>query len=103
MTGARDSLDELYQTRFSDRDRRAKHALWREIGAYLQRWVDPAQPAIDVAADEGYFITNVHASERWATDVRDVSGSCRLASGSCTPPAWTCWSTFRLATSGRSS
>jgi SAM-dependent methyltransferase len=75
VTGAGDSLDELYQTRFSDRDRRAKHALWREIGAYLQRWVDPTQPAIDVAADEGYFIANVQASERWATDVRDVSGS----------------------------
>jgi hypothetical protein len=66
-------LDELYQVRFDERERQAKHRIWREIGAYLQRWVDPAQPVLDVAADEGYFIANVTAGERWASDVRDVA------------------------------
>jgi SAM-dependent methyltransferase len=68
-------LEELYGVRFDDRERRAKHGVWREIGAYLQRWVDPAQPALDIAADEGYFIANVQATERWASDVRDVAAA----------------------------
>ena len=68
-------LDEVYRSRFDARERRAKHAIWREIGAYLQRWVDPSTPALDIAADEGYFIVNVRASERWASDARDVSAA----------------------------
>lgn len=70
-----ESLDRLYSARFSGAERQAKHALWRVIGGYLQRWVDPTQPVLDIAADEGYFIANVRGSERWATDVRNTSGS----------------------------
>jgi hypothetical protein len=69
------SLDGLYRSRFSDHERRAKHALWRVIGEYLQRWVDPAQPVLDIATDEGYFIGNVRGAERWASDVRDVASA----------------------------
>jgi hypothetical protein len=67
------ALDRLYAARFPERERRRKHAMWREIAGYLQRWVDPDAPVLDLAADAGYFIANVRASERWATDIRDVS------------------------------
>jgi len=48
-------------------------SVWAEIVAYLQRWIDPERPVLDVACDAGYFIRHVRASERWATDIRDVS------------------------------
>ena len=48
-------------------------SVWAEIVAYLQRWIDPERPVVDVACDAGYFIRHVRASERWATDIRDVS------------------------------
>lgn len=30
-------------------------------------------PVLDLACDRGYFIRNIEAGERWATDIRDVS------------------------------
>jgi SAM-dependent methyltransferase len=47
-------------------------AVWRELARFLGRWIDPSRPVIDVACDAGYFIRHVVATERWATDVRDV-------------------------------
>ena len=32
-----------------------------------------AQPVLDVACDRGHFIRWISATERWATDIRDVS------------------------------
>jgi SAM-dependent methyltransferase len=68
-------LDRVYAHRFEDPDARAKDRVWVEIGRYLQRYVDSDSPVLDIACDRGYFIRNVHAAERWATDVRDVSNS----------------------------
>lgn len=62
---------DLYAARFSDAEARAKNALWREIGQYLQPMVHG--PVLDVACDRGYFIRNIQADERWASDLRDVS------------------------------
>ena len=66
-------LQGIYETRFDDRRQAGKMAVWAELGRYLGRWVDPAKPVIDVGCDAGYFIRHVQASERWASDVRDVS------------------------------
>jgi len=66
-------LDRVYTNRFADRDARAKDRLWVEIGRYLQRYVDPDAPVLDIGCDRGYFIRNVHGSEKWASDLRDVS------------------------------
>lgn len=66
-------LDGIYRTRFDERRQAGKMAVWAEIARYLARWVDPSRPALDVACDAGYFIRHVRASERWATDVRDVA------------------------------
>jgi SAM-dependent methyltransferase len=66
-------LPDLYDARFDEREVSAKEAVWREIVAYLGRWIDPAAPVLDVACDRGHFIRWVSATERWATDIRDVS------------------------------
>jgi len=64
---------DLYDTRFNEREISAKDAVWREIVRYLERWIDPAQPVLDVACDRGHFVRWSSGSERWATDIRDVS------------------------------
>jgi SAM-dependent methyltransferase len=66
------ALDEVYRRRFPEVSRRQKDLIWPEITHYLQRWVDPAAPVLDIACDSGYFIRNVAAKERWAVDLRDV-------------------------------
>jgi SAM-dependent methyltransferase len=65
-------LDGVYQSRFDAQSRTRKMAAWVEIVRYLQRFVDASGPVLDVATAEGYFIRHVSASERWATDLRDV-------------------------------
>ncbi len=65
-------LPELYDARFDEREVSAKDAVWREIVAYLQRFVDPEAPILDLACDRGHFIRWVRGTERWATDIRDM-------------------------------
>jgi SAM-dependent methyltransferase len=67
-------LDQLYRHRFDEREHRAKERIWPPIVQFLQRFIDGNAPVIDIACDRGYFIRNVRASERWGSDVRDVSG-----------------------------
>ena len=71
----RTGLDGIYDRRFGDADARSKDRLWVEIAAYLQRWVTADARVLDVACDLGYFIRNIRAGERWATDVRDVAAA----------------------------
>jgi SAM-dependent methyltransferase len=66
-------LEDVYAQRFSDADAAAKNAIWREISAFLQRYVPEDGAVLDVACDRGDFIRNISASEKWATDLRDVS------------------------------
>ena len=37
--------------------------------------MDPARPVLDLACDRGHFIRAIQASERWATDIRDMRAS----------------------------
>jgi 2-polyprenyl-3-methyl-5-hydroxy-6-metoxy-1,4-benzoquinol methylase len=68
-------LPELYAARFDEREVSQKDAVWREIVGFLKRYVDAGAPVLDIACDRGHFVRWVRASERWATDVRDVSGA----------------------------
>jgi len=68
-------LPELYEARFDEREVSAKDAVWREIVRFLQRYIDPAAPLLDVACDRGHFVRFAEASERWATDIRDVGAA----------------------------
>lgn len=65
-------LQELYEARFDEREVVAKQAIWNEIAGYLQRFVDPTRPVLDLACDRGHFIRAIRAAERWATDIRDM-------------------------------
>jgi SAM-dependent methyltransferase len=68
-------LKEVYDLRFDEADMAAKDAIWRELGKFLQRYIRPDARVVDIACDVGYFIRNVHAGERWATDIRDVGAA----------------------------
>jgi 2-polyprenyl-3-methyl-5-hydroxy-6-metoxy-1,4-benzoquinol methylase len=65
-------LQELYEARFDQREVVAKQAIWNEIAGHLQRYVDPNRPVLDLACDQGHFVRAIRASERWATDIRDM-------------------------------
>ena len=66
-------LDELYEARFDEREVSAKQGVWDEIARYLQRYVDPNKPVLDLACDRGHFVRPIKSSEKWATDIRDMS------------------------------
>jgi len=66
-------LDAIYGRRFDDADAAAKLEIWEEIAHYLQRFVDPGSTVLDLACDRGHFIRAIEASEKWASDARDVS------------------------------
>jgi len=66
-------LGDLYRIRFDEREVSTKQDVWDEIARYLQRFIDPTRPVLDIACDRGYFIRAIRASERWATDVRDMT------------------------------
>jgi len=65
-------LKEVYDLRFDEKDKAAKDAIWRELGRIFQRYIEPDAKVIDIACDAGYFIRNIQARERWATDIRPV-------------------------------
>jgi 2-polyprenyl-3-methyl-5-hydroxy-6-metoxy-1,4-benzoquinol methylase len=67
-----DSLPELYRARFTERELSAKDNVWREVVRFLDPWIDPAAPILDVACDRGHFVRWARGSERWATDIRAV-------------------------------
>jgi SAM-dependent methyltransferase len=68
-------LKEVYEHRFDEADQAAKEAIWGELGRFFRRYIKPDARVVDIACDLGYFIRNVKAAERWATDIRDVGGS----------------------------
>jgi SAM-dependent methyltransferase len=65
-------LKEVYEQRFDAADHATKEAIWAELGRFFQRYIAPDARVIDIACDLGYFIRNVRATERWATDIRDM-------------------------------
>jgi len=72
VTGA---SDDVYGLRFDEQEAAAKHRIWREIVAFLSRWIDPRAPVLDIGCDRGHFIRWAQGSERWASDVRDVAAA----------------------------
>jgi SAM-dependent methyltransferase len=66
-------LKEVYEQRFDKADQAGKEAIWRELGRFLQQFIPPDARVVDIACDLGYFIRNIKAADRWATDIRDVA------------------------------
>jgi SAM-dependent methyltransferase len=69
-----DDLELTYKQRFSSHDVVAKDSVWKEIARYLQRFVPPNGSVLDVACDQGAFIRQIDSPDKWATDLRDMSG-----------------------------
>jgi phospholipid N-methyltransferase len=57
---------EYHQVRFPFDPRRAP--VWRAIARYLQAWVDPDQPLLELGAGYGEFTRAIRASEKWALE-----------------------------------
>ena len=68
-------LKQVYEQRFNEADEAAKEAIWQELGKFFQRFIEPDARVVDIACDLGYFIRNIKAADRWATDIRDVHGA----------------------------
>jgi len=68
-------LKEVYEHRFDEADQAHKETIWQELGRFLQRYIVPGARVVDIACDLGYFIRNIRAGERWATDIRDVGAT----------------------------
>jgi SAM-dependent methyltransferase len=65
-------LDKVYTHRFPEEAEAEKDGIWQPIVRYLQRYVDPGGPVLDIGCDRGHFIRNIQSAEKWATDIRDV-------------------------------
>ena len=63
---------QIYDYRYEEENHAAKEGIWRVLGPFFQRYFGEG-PVLDLACDRGYFVRNVDAPERWATDLRDVS------------------------------
>jgi SAM-dependent methyltransferase len=68
-------IKQVYEQRFNEADEAAKEAIWQELGKFFQRYIEPDARVVDIACDLGYFIRNIKAADRWATDIRDVHGA----------------------------
>jgi SAM-dependent methyltransferase len=69
-------LDSIYDLRFGEIERSQKAGVWREICRFLQRrYIPESSRVMDIATDLGYFIGNITAAERWASDLRDTSAT----------------------------
>ena len=68
-------LKQVYEQRFDEAAEAAKEAIWQELGKFFQHYIAPDARVVDIACDLGYFIRNIKAADRWATDIRDVQGA----------------------------
>jgi SAM-dependent methyltransferase len=57
---------DYHNVRFPYDPRRAP--VWRAIARYLQEWVDPSQPLLELGAGYGEFTRAIRASEKWALE-----------------------------------
>jgi SAM-dependent methyltransferase len=68
-----ETLEAVYSRRFLSEEEWRHDEIWREIAAFLQRYVPEDSRVLDLGCDRGDFIRNIRAAERWAVDLRDVS------------------------------
>jgi SAM-dependent methyltransferase len=69
------TLDSLYVTRFPEKDRAAKDAIWRTLCRhFFQRYVKSEDVVLDLGAGLGEFLRHIHCRRRIAVDVERLSG-----------------------------
>jgi 2-polyprenyl-3-methyl-5-hydroxy-6-metoxy-1,4-benzoquinol methylase len=67
------ALSAVYRERFPTGSDAGRAAVWTEVGRYLQRFIPDNASVLDIACDQGYLIRNIRATEKVATDLRDMS------------------------------
>jgi len=65
-------LPAIYEQRFLASDTERRRGIWLELARYLQQYVPADARVLEIACDQGGFINNIAAADRWAVDVRDV-------------------------------
>jgi 2-polyprenyl-3-methyl-5-hydroxy-6-metoxy-1,4-benzoquinol methylase len=66
--------DAVYGLRFESDEWARRSRMWKEIDRHLQRYIPRESAVLDIGADRGLFIGHIDARERWASDIRDMSG-----------------------------
>ncbi len=67
-------LTAVYDRRFEPAQHHGRSEVWLEIGRYLQRFIPANARLLEIGSDVGFFIGSLEASEKVATDLRDMSG-----------------------------
>lgn len=76
VRGGPAAATELYDTRFSAAERRAKDALWQVLCAdFFQRWVPEDGALIDLGAGFCEFVNHIRCRERWAVEMDERARS----------------------------
>jgi ubiquinone/menaquinone biosynthesis C-methylase UbiE len=71
------SISRLYARRFDDRERLAKHDLWKTLcKAFLQKYVPPDSAVLDIGAGYCEFINNISAGRKYAVDPNEDARGC---------------------------
>jgi SAM-dependent methyltransferase len=61
---------ELYENRFSPKEKRGKEILWKALcEGFLSRWVKPGDTVVDIAAGYCEFINSIAAARKHAFDL----------------------------------
>jgi SAM-dependent methyltransferase len=69
------SLDTLYTTRFPERDREAKDAIWQVLcRQFFQRYVGRNDVVLDIGAGFGEFLRHIQCGRRIAVDIERLTG-----------------------------
>jgi len=63
-----DSVERLYQARFSDRELKEKDAVWKEICSYLQRQIGETDTVLDIGCGFGEFLRHIKAGKKIGVD-----------------------------------
>jgi ubiquinone/menaquinone biosynthesis C-methylase UbiE len=70
-----DTLNRLYEVRFSQDERATKDRIWRVLCEdYFQQFIDPSDTVLDIACGFGEFIRHIHAARKIGIDLNAENG-----------------------------
>lgn len=72
MKLAPDELQQIYRSRFSEQEKKAKDAVWKVVvETFFQKWIAPDDTVLDLGAGYGEFLNHVRCARRIAVDLND--------------------------------
>ena len=70
-----ETLNRLYEVRFSQKDRETKDHIWRVLCEdYFQKLIAPTDTVLDIACGFGEFIRHIHAAHKIGIDLNPENG-----------------------------